>query len=226
MQRTYIFDGKRFSSKSAIDKYIKEIKMQIIEFSGYSPINSDNKWFKFLNEIVNVNTSCIEKIGAGIKFFYFVRDIYGNYQLRIKRVDGTTIDVSMIYSKITQTDNAIKHRRQLNDAFRYSVYDDTNSFRKACTDFTCKLCGKECTTSEINVDHIFAFSRIRDKFLSSRNDIPTDFDDDVEYSCRSLFRKTDNKFENDWIKYHREKATFQILCRKCNIMKGAKDNIF
>ena len=92
----YLFDNVKFTSKKKVDDYIREIKNKIINEENILIIKPDDKYFSFLMEIVNNHVFKEDKIGCGIKHFYFVLDCYKHYQLRIERTDNSNIDISCL----------------------------------------------------------------------------------------------------------------------------------
>lgn len=218
MKEKYTFNGEMFASKKAVDDYIRKIKNKLIK-SQVGIMREDHEMFSFFKEIVMVHNEKDEKIGSGIDYFYFIVDTYGNDQLRIRQIDGNDIDCSYIYSRIT------KARRNtdefLNMALRNAIRDQIVAFRRGVETLQCVQCGdgRNC-----DIDHIKPFSVIRNDFLKTvtKPEIPIDFYDDEENTCSSFFKMNDEDFERKWTEYHRLNATYQVLCRNCNLKKGKK----
>lgn len=219
----YYFNKLYFSSKKAVDDYIRKIKNQIIIETGNAEILPNDKWFDFLIEIVNVHNDKIEKIGNGIHSFYFIKDIYKNDQLRIKHNDLSTIDCSYMYSKITQKNEDQIMNRYLNEALRNSIKDQMFDYKKKQLILKCNYCGDE---NSCEIDHVKPFHMIKTEFLKTINkdEIPLEFEDDIENSCSRIFKQCDQEFENKWTQYHKEQATYQVLCKTCNRKKSGKIN--
>lgn len=113
---------------------------------------------------------------------------------------------------------------KLNQAMRYSVRIQMNKFRKTQKHLKCVKC-KSC--DRIEVDHFpIKFAKIRDNFIemkSKKNQpCPTDFKY-LPKKGRYLFLKGskqnkyyDSKWKLSWQRFHSSKATFRLLCSKCN----------
>lgn len=108
---------------------------------------------------------------------------------------------------------------KLTFALREIVRDDTIQFKKN-SELYCRDCGiTELPYNRFHVDHIYPFSKIRDEFFLKRQK-PTKFGNQEPMGYCLL--PADKKLGDEWYAYHKEKATYQILCDKCNMSKGAK----
>ena len=84
----------------------------------------------------------------------------------------------------------------------------------------CNYCGDE---NKCEIDHVKPFHLIKSEFLSiNKDEIPVEFYDDVENSCKGIFKQCDKDFENKWSQFHKEQATYQVLCKACNEKKKWK----
>ena len=219
----FFFNKRFFTSKTECDKYIRNKKNDIITELQYpNKICPTDKWFEFLMEIVNVHKDKEIKIGIGINYFYFVKDKYNCDQLRISRIDDSTIDISYMYSKITEKREEIINKRCLNDSLRNSINEQIFDYKKKQElPLKCKNCGD---VNNCEIDHIFPFHQIRTNFFKTinKNEIPNVF---IENNCNRIFRDSDIEFENKWKKYHLEHASYQVLCKNCNRKKSGKVNV-
>jgi hypothetical protein len=215
MKGKYIFNGQHFKSKKEVDDYIRKVKKELLEKERILIIRPEHERYNFLFEIINVHNEKDLKIGSGIEYFYFVNDKYGNDQLRIMHTDGTDIECSCSYSKITMKD---KQQQKLNSALRHSINDQIQEFKEN-KELKCATCGD---TDKCEVDHIIPFHILRDNFIKTFDPlrIPTEFNDDT--TGKAIFKEKDLQFENEWQQYHRQNATYQILCKTCNRIKSGK----
>lgn len=212
----YKFHNREFKSKKAIQGYIGTI---IKDIPLCVDIYPSDKHFDFLMELVNVHRDKAEKIGCGIKCFYFIRDFYSNKQLNIMRTDDTSIDMSYNYDKITKNDKR-SDNHSLDNALRNAINNQIQEERRKKTKpFICNICNDNL--SQFQIDHIYPFLKIKQEFLQSKPklEIPYVFDEGIDLSC--VFRKEDINFQDEWEKFHKLKATYQILCGPCNSRKGA-----
>ena len=156
-------------------------------------------------------------------FFYFVKDSYGNDQMRICRNDKSTIDCSCIFSKITQKNENINYKDDLNNALRQAIKEQIfDFFRKPEKNISiCCLCS---SINNCEVDHIIPFHPIKNDFLKTidKSEIPIHFEDDVENTCSRIFKETDTIFKEKWQSHHKKMATYQVLCKICNRKKSGK----
>lgn len=106
----YIFNNQSFKTKLDVDNHISSIKNKYLfeEYEVGKEILPDHILYPFFMELVNNHYDKDNKIGVGVKYFYFEKDEYKTLQLRIKRLDDTDVSCSCKYSKITN------HKRQKN----------------------------------------------------------------------------------------------------------------
>ena len=218
----YTFDNRIFNSKKAVDVCIRDVKNDYLKTERYNVINSSHKLFPFFEELVSVHNDRDDKIGCGIEYFYFVKDGYGNDQLRICRTNRSTIDCSCVYSKITQRNEQSNYNLNLNSALRDAIRDQIHAFfEKQEFPLQCFICssGDKC-----EIDHIIPFHHIRDEFFKiiDKDKIPTQFDDDLGNTCCRVFKQDDADFKEKWKTHHQNMATFQVLCKTCNRKKGGQ----
>lgn len=107
----------------------------------------------------------------------------------------------------------------LNEAMRCAITEHMHDYKKKSPTLKCAFCK---STSNPQVDHIIPFFKIKTDFLMGFKDVPDSFDKN-EFAAR-IFKVDDLEFELEWVKYHNSKATYQILCRTCNIKKGKKED--
>ena len=217
----YTFDNRIFNSKKAVDDYIRAVKNDYLKTEKKTVINSSHKLFPFFEELVSVHNDKDSKIGCGVEFFYFVKDIYGNDQLKICRTDKSTIDCSCIYSKITQRNERSNYNHDLNSAMRDAIRDQIFDFFKKQDTMKCCMCN---SIDRCEIDHIIPFHHIKSEFLKTidSNEIPTQFEDDIENTCSKIFKEIDSDFKEKWASFHQKMAKYQVLCKVCNRKKGGK----
>lgn len=88
---------------------------------------------------------------------------------------------------------------------------------------SCPLCGQHPRV--YHVDHREpCFKHIFDTFLSTHADlaVPQSFSFRGKYCPRPTFKKPDQRFKSQWLKWHKQHATYQYLCGSCNSRKGTK----
>jgi hypothetical protein len=104
-------------------------------------------------------------------------------------------------------------------AMRSSIEEQTFHFRKNSNN-KCVLCSN---TDKLHVDHLIHFDEIVFNFINIMKckniEIPNTFGETDDNTHRRCFLEIDDNFKNEWIKYHYENASLQILCQKCNLTR-------
>lgn len=115
----------------------------------------------------------------------------------------------------------------LDDAMRSAINPSIQRYRNSVYDkqkyHPCACCKKSLDRSKSEVDHKGAsFRDIKKTFLllTSRA-TPTNFVDDKVLRCK-VFVDNACLFVREWIAYHNERASLQILCGSCNRSKGCR----
>ena len=52
-----------------------------------------------------------------------------------------------------------------------------------------------------------------------KEEIPTEFYDDINNTCARIFKDQDKIFKEKWQSFHNKMATYQLLGPSCNRMK-------
>jgi hypothetical protein len=135
----------------------------------------------------------------------------------------TTISwVTCIENLFGKYDKSKKHSSNVIQAMRSAVSDQVISYRNSQTINgigTCKNCNRVCgykQSLELHVDHdTKPFKHILEQFCEANNvDINT-----VELMYSDL---KDLSLKRSWAEYHSNIASYQILCKPCNLSKGCK----
>lgn len=110
-----------------------------------------------------------------------------------------------------------KNTRELfASACRYAVRRQIQAWRKKNNaNRVCKQCK---TTQNLQVDHIRPFSLISKEFQSKVDYIPYRYRFIKRYK-RIAFLQRDEKFIRKWQRFHHKSATYQWLCKACNLKK-------
>ena len=138
----------------------------------------------------------------------YIEQVRGDARLGYILPDGTrdTISWNKCISGKLPPDGVV-----LTKAMREAIEQQLYHFKKSQPQ-QCVLCE---STLNITVDHYpTKFRDIRDSFLEGKTP-PSVFakrDD-----SRECFRSEDLLFKEEWMKYHSDRATYRILCYKCNV---------
>jgi len=201
-------------TKTEMIEQIREILEEC--FNDPTPINQDHKHFKFFSALCRNHPKADDP----------------QHAWKYKDIDEFIVTVAMygkgkaLYTVHNGEQNVISwhkccgvKKNKLNCALRDIIQEDTKQFRRK-NELCCRNCGvTELPSNRFHVDHIYPFSKIRDEFFLTRQK-PTKFGDLEPYG--NCFLPADKKLGEEWYAYHKERATYQILCDKCNMSKGAK----
>ena len=201
-----------FKSKKDCYKYVKNIINEL----GCCNIKNTHLYFTFFNNVFKNHPDYELKIGSGIDFYRIQLDYFNNYQICLYRPDGT----NEVFSWVQSCNFKGKNKTELLLAsMRYSIKDDMIEFKKI-NKLVCNHCNiDDLNYHEYHVDHIIRFRDISSEFLKiTLLKIPTEFT-----SCKktdmTCFTEKDTEFSNEWYKYHKDKCSLRILCKKCNSIR-------
>jgi hypothetical protein len=107
---------------------------------------------------------------------------------------------------------------KLTCAMRYAVRRQIATWkRQNSINRFCKQCK---STSSLQCDHVDPFVTIKTNFIRDCNEsIPDSFDYSFK-TCQSRFKRKDKSFKLRWQHYHLKHASYQWLCKTCNLKKG------
>lgn len=197
----YPFGPLKFRTKEALKAHVKPV----IDSLGACEIPPEHERFSFMMDLFR-NHQDSKKV-TPLKFTREMSD-YGSlvffYHTADKKVDFSW-DICCFYFK--------SRKELLNNTLRNSIKPYMDAFRKSLPKEECKFCQ---STIKVQIDHIYPFSLIRDEFLKDRVDIPTSFQGNVFIQ----FKPEDEAFKQDWIAHHNKIATYQPLCKACNLRKS------
>ncbi len=124
--------------------------------------------------------------------------------------DGTIDNVSVMKNCITG-----KPKDNLKIAMRVSIQPQIDEFKNNNYIKVCELCGEH---DYIEIDHHsdkMPFAKLYIDFMKI-NTLPIPISFDETTSHMKCFKNTDCRFEENWIKYHKDNAILRMLCRTCN----------
>jgi hypothetical protein len=212
----YFIGSKGFKTKKDCETYTRNIVNEL----KTSRITKTNEYFNFFNDLIKNHPEYDSKIGCGIDYFFIQPNVLNKktYQTMIKRLDESIIDFSWVYCcqfKVRSSTSS------LITAMRQAIAPDMIKFKREQTELKCCLCkASTLDYSDYHVDHNDPpFRTIRDNYTSLHELlIPSNFDS-CPQTYLTVFKEEDNIFKTNWIKYHNENCTLQILCRDCNLKK-------
>jgi hypothetical protein len=211
-----------FKTKKELRETINKIKDEYLQNNnGIIPKDSDlhkmlhellrrnktSKWLyrKFDSFLVKYNHDCYNVLAIHAKQFDSSVKMIGLTRL-ITNIDHDFVDIEA------------QIRKNLKTAMRQCIQPQVNFF-KSLHDDVPLICENCDSTKKLQVDHILPFSLIRRKFIESvgSENLPDEFDWE---DCLPSFKKRDAEFSTGWCNFHKKFATYQILCKPCNLAKS------
>ena len=122
--------------------------------------------------------------------------------------------IQIAHARNPEEARAARERQKVLLALRYAIKADMDDFRHAQYPYECAGCG---ATDDLSTDHKTPpFSVIAAEFLKDHPSIG--LRDEQGHSGVIA----DADIESKWIAYHASRAVYQLLCRVCNSVKGAR----
>lgn len=211
----YFIGNQGFKTKKECENFTRNIINEL----KTCRIDENHKYYSFFSSLIKNHPECEEKVGAGIEYFYIESNPMNRktYQTMIKRIDDSVIDFSWVYCCQFKVRSS---KYDLNMAMRQAIMNDIIKFKKS-SNLICSICKNENRNYEdYHVDHNEPpFRTLRDNFLLNENlNIPVLFGD-CPTSKLTIFKDEDNEFKHQWIKFHNDNCSLQILCKECNMKK-------
>lgn len=193
--------------------------------AGKVEIHSD--LHDIISQLLYLHPDKDSKIGDGIDHFKIQMNQYKTgLEIIIHRVDGTSMDFS--YKKCIMG-NFSTPRTNLLSAMRHEIRPQILNFKakyyiqgtSICSNTKCEIVLENDT---VQVDHKdIPFQKISDDFITliekRKEPIPTEFGDDPK-THEAVFKTSDKSFASEWYEYHHKSATYQLLCKTCNVEKS------
>ena len=194
-----------FSSSKKLKQYVRKMIDDIGPCEDIK--NKHPHYYLFLLELFKRHPKYEKKTANLINIKIRYNPIFTKQlEVLIEKKDGKIIDISALNKCITG-----KNGNDLLKAMRYAINPQINEFRQN-NNLICSICNSQ---KNPHVDHyIPTFKNLSTTFILNNKKIPYKFEDTLENT--KCFRKKDNKFETEWIAYHKENAQLRILCRDCN----------
>ena len=215
-RKPVIFLDKTYKTQGEFELFVKKIIYDDIGLcNDVKNIHTTN--YNTLIEILKRHPEFISKT-LNMCNIKIVKDVWNTSGLKILIIntDESEIDISW---KVAITGKHKSDKTELMSAIRSSVDEQIFQFRKK-SNGKCVLCPN---TNKLHVDHIIHFDEITFKFINimrSKNiEIPNNFGETDDNTHRRCFLEANDDFKNDWINYHYENASLQMLCQTCNLTK-------
>lgn len=200
---------KSLKTQKELKKYVRENIDKIGLCSSIKQFHPD-KWDLFMY-LFKRHSEYPEKFNGLIDIKIRYNPVYKTQlETIIVKNNGGEDDVSVLKNCITG-----KPKDNLTIAMRNSILPQTLEFKKN-TPLICELCE---SIKNIQIDHFEPqFIDLKTEFLSNwKYSTPNDFEQNESHS--KIFTNKNNKFEKEWIDYHRSTATLRALCKKCNLTR-------
>lgn len=174
----------------------------------------------FWMELIERHPAFFDKIGCGVRRFYVTRNPRNKkaLELNIERVDGSTTDISWHTCVRGKRNTTTANLKQ---AMRYAVREQIKQAKEKFKGKPCVMCGQP----NEHIDHQSpTFDELVEMFLDQTTyKIPTRFDD-VPVLNNPQFKIDDHWFQDEWEKFHLDKAVLRPLCAKCNLSSAKIEN--
>lgn len=204
-----VINSLQFKTKKSAEDYVRS---QIYTL-GACTINPSDPEFALFKDLVSFKYD--DRVP--IKFTLFKTEMsITTLHMRVHFEDESIITSWKDCARKTNTVESVS--TQLNNAMRHAIIEDCMKFKYNNIDGKCVICK---STDNIQTDHIEPFSKIKDSFLATQTNSPSTFDLETSIN-QTVFKASDINFANLWVEYHRKHASFQLLCRTCNLKKGNK----
>ena len=177
-------------------------------------INRDHEAFVDFLEILMEQDQWLDKL-ENVHAFRITRSRTKALLLQVKVYNcNKWLTISWRNGTVTKR----KEQCPLQSAFRQAIRRQIQIWKRNTSNAKCAICN---STKNIQVDHKdLSFIHLTTQFLESpinTQNIPTTF---LYHKYGKKFTKGDSLFRKRWQKYHKKYATYQFLCKSCNLQKG------
>ena len=207
----YIIRGQTFKTWGAVQDEIK-----LLLYKGDRTLESSE--LEFVIEYLKHHPSFDKKIEGMLQLIVKTQKNYPRSKaypgFYIVKADGVLLDISYLKCVSSKNKHNIfdKHLTAYRCEIETQIVNQKNSSFPACVQ-----CGNP---DDIQVDHVIDFVTLVNNFETVECvDINAliDIKDDLIFAGFRLF--SDRVFADKWQIYHEKNATFQKLCKQCNLRK-------
>jgi hypothetical protein len=199
-------DISQFKTQKSLRDYVRSKLAEIGECDSIK--KKHPKYWNGFIELFTRHYAYPEKFNGLVDIRIKYNPVFKNQlEVQIVKNNGETDDVSVLKNCISG-----KPKDKLTIAMRNSISPQIFEFKKNHTQ-VCVLCK---STKNIHIDHYEPqFVELKRDFIATwKSNIPTDFSQNQINS--KVFHIQDNKFEDEWNKYHKQNAVLRVLCSDCN----------
>ena len=215
-RKPVIFLGRTYKTQSDFEVFVKKVIYNDIGVC-YDIKNTYPSHYNTLIEILKRHPDFTSKT-QNMFNLKIVKDALNTSGLKILIINNDMSETDISW-KCAITGKHKSDKNELMSAMRSSIDDQILEFRKTRSN-NCVLCPN---TDKLHVDHIIHFDEIAFNFISIMKykniGTPNTFGETTDNTHRRCFLEIDDNFKNEWIKYHYENATLQMLCQTCNLTK-------
>lgn len=196
-------------------------KCQYILYSYVGEVAYDED-VEFLYSIFEQHSEWEQKKGCGVDFFYVGKSQYNNLCFFIKRLDGTSTDISFT-SAITKPSK----RSKVIKACRTAIETEIEKFRKENVVYgetKCALSGHILIPQNTHIDHYdLSFKELFDKWIGAW-DIDNLHDNYVcetkDNECKTYF--IDQRVIDDFVRFHNGNTHLRAVTKDANLRRPRK----
>lgn len=199
-------------------KELKEFTRQFLERAAGKTIGIGEIGSHFLLALMDRHPEKATKFKGDIKYFLVTWNFNKKIALSFEDDEGLK-SVSWVSCVSGNPSNPLT---ELKAAMRTAISDQVIKWKRQnyCEGMACKGCDKELWDSkEAQVDHkTKSFEQLFKEFTGAIEKLPVQFRS-IGNHLGTTFKDEDFYIKDSWVQYHAQEADYQILCRKCNILK-------
>lgn len=206
----YTVDGVMIKTKKLTKEHIKDKLIAKKKYNDSVDVYNCDTFFAFLISIMKIHYYWKNHLND-ILYFRIYNNRKKQVCLQIIDIGHNAIDVSYdVYNHTEPKSDSV----YLTRAMRLSVTDQILDYIKTNPEKICKECN---TTEDIQVDHVYEFKNIVKDFKEIEKDSPSFFKNNGD------FLDANKDYSKKWQTFHKQKATYQYLCGRCNRDKNLKN---
>ena len=206
-----------FTSKKHLEEVTREMFLNIPK---PTVIDRSHMLWQFMYELISRHPERDHKFKNGIQYFIITVNKIRPQFTECHYVDNSDVEHNFSWVKCCRARPVAGNFNLLN-AMRNTIANQVISWKHKQTVTHCEQCESQL---DLHVDHKdVSFDQIVKDFLALEENIPTEFDDH-SIKNSAVFKKQDEIFKHRWADFHNIKATYQLLCAKCNIKKSNRSS--
>lgn len=211
-RKTFLVNGKRFETKTALTAYCSAMLKQ-------PSLSSDDE--AFLACLLDRHPERDQKVGSGVARFFVAPSEHGTRCFWIERTDGSRTEFSYKWCI-----GSPKYATEVRAALRELVTDQVVAARDAA--FTggaltrCAITGEAIGSEDAHVDHRppDTFLALVERFLAEQALTYDAVAIEPTRDAVTMRELTDRGLAQAWCEFHRTHAVLQVVSKRANLSQG------